>query len=350
MKKALSGAFFFGKIMLVFLKLIEHTYFMGNILDLSFPGTGDIASDKPVSGTITTQNLVPAGTATAASAVEIQTSGIDTVAIQTVGTYTGALTPQVTVDGSNWITLTGTPLLKTDGVYSATIPSAIQGVFVMDVSGYQKARLSANAAVTGSVVVSLRGSSNNASVAISNPLPTGTNSIGTVVLGAPATATTTSITKAEDAIHATADSGVQMLGVRYETILAAQAAGDYSFINVDDLSKLVTKPYSSQVNDLQGLTSAMTLVADTAVIAAPGASIKNMVTWVHVINTHATVGTEVHIKDGSTIIDRFYVAALSDKYQTYPTPLKTTANTALNAANVTTGSNTYVAAGGYKGL
>lgn len=325
---------------------------MGNILDLSNPGPGSLAADNAFSGVISIINSVPngPGAATPLSAVQINTQGADTVAIQTVGTYTGALTPQVSVDGVNWITMLGTPLLKTDGTYSATIPSAIAGIFIADVAAYQLFRMTALAAVTGSVTVSLRASIGTGSVAIDTPLPPGTNSIGTVVIGAPATATTTSITKAEDAIHATGDSGVMSLAVRYETILAAQAAGDYSFINVDDLSKLVTKPYSNQVNDLQGLTAAMTLVADTAVMAAPGAAVRNMVTWVHVINTHATVGTEVQIKDGVTVIDRFYAPALTDKIYFYPTPLKITANTAFNAANVTTGSNTYVAAGGYKGL
>ncbi len=162
-------------------------------------------------------------------------------------------------------------------------------------------------------------------------------------------AAATSPAKAEDAVHANADVGMQTLGVRYETNNAAptSAAGDYGFMQIDDMGKLVTSPHAPPVNQRQGITAAMTGTADTAVLAAAGASIRNYVTGIHVVNTHATVGTEVQIKDGATVIDRFYVPALSERTREYPVPLKGTANTAINAANVTTGSNVYVQAVGF---
>ena len=163
-----------------------------------------------------------------------------------------------------------------------------------------------------------------------------------------ANATTTPV-KAEDAAHANADTGIPALGVRYETnnLAPTSAAGDYGFMQIDDMGKLVTSPHAPPVNQRQGITAAMTGTADTAVLAAAGASIRNYVTGIHVVNTHATVGTEVQIKDGTTVIDRFYVPALSERTREYPVPLKGTANTAINAANVTTGSNTYVQAVGF---
>lgn len=164
-----------------------------------------------------------------------------------------------------------------------------------------------------------------------------------------AASATGSPAKAEDAAHASADVGVMALGVRYETTNAAptSAANDYGFIQIDHMGKTVTMPYSTPVNQVQGITAAMTGTGDTQVLAAGAASVRNYVTGIHVVNTHATVGTEVQIKDGSTVIDRFYVAALSEQRREYPTPLKGTAATALNAANVTTGSNTYVQAVGF---
>ncbi len=117
--------------------------------------------DISASGTISTRNLVPAGVATADSAVEITLGeGQNTIAFQTVGTYTGALTLQGTVDGTNWVSFAGTPILNANtGLWLATITSALQSVFFAKVSGMAKVRISANAAVTGSVAVTLAASS-----------------------------------------------------------------------------------------------------------------------------------------------------------------------------------------------
>lgn len=109
------------------------------------------------SGTITTQNLVPAGVPTAASAVTVSVSANTALRIQTVGTYTGALSLQGTVDGSTWVTVGGTPLTPdASGTAAATIVSAAQGTYKANVSGFSRVRITALAAVTGSVVVTLR--------------------------------------------------------------------------------------------------------------------------------------------------------------------------------------------------
>jgi hypothetical protein len=138
---------------------------------------------------ITTQNLLTPTTglatgATANSSVYIDTRGSSTVSIQVTGTYTGVLTAQGTLDGTNWVALSGTGLLNINtGAYSATVASAATGMFQADVSGFAQFRLTANAAVTGTAVVTLRATSTAAMFALDNALPTGTNSIGTVQLG-----------------------------------------------------------------------------------------------------------------------------------------------------------------------
>ncbi|MFT3671302.1 hypothetical protein [Aestuariivirga sp.] len=93
--------------------------------------------------------------ATANSAVEIDVSNAATLIFQTVGTYTGALSIQGTVDGTNWITLGGADLIIrfTTGVKSASVASALQDIWGVDVSGLLKARVTALAAVTGNVTV-----------------------------------------------------------------------------------------------------------------------------------------------------------------------------------------------------
>lgn len=134
---------------------------------------GTVQFDTTASGNITTQNLNPnSGTATAGSTVALALNGTGTVTIQVTGTYTGALTPQVTTDGSNWVTQAGntTLLNMANGGYSATIASASTGIWQIEVNGHAQFRLTALGAVTGTAVVSLRGAQGTSQVTVSNGL------------------------------------------------------------------------------------------------------------------------------------------------------------------------------------
>ena len=127
-------------------------------------------ADLTGNGSITTQNLNPnSGAATAGSTVAVTSvnSG-DTLAIQVTGTYTGALTVQGTVDGSNWI---AAPLVINYGAntQSSTIPSAAVGIFQVGTEGFTAVRVTALGAMTGTAVVTLRETVTDASVAIDGP-------------------------------------------------------------------------------------------------------------------------------------------------------------------------------------
>jgi hypothetical protein len=113
---------------------------------------------KRVSGVITTQNLVPAGVATANSAVAIPVVGIGFVGVQVTGTYTGALSAQVTVNGVNWVTLgsAGTFTRGTTGATAATITSAEQDFYTVNVRGAKNFRVTGLAAVTGTAFISIQ--------------------------------------------------------------------------------------------------------------------------------------------------------------------------------------------------
>src|SRR3990167_2446180 len=132
-------------------------------------------------GNITTQNLVPAGAATTGSAVVAQVeSGASTAGIDIQGTYTGALTLQGQVANGAWVTLSNTAGVLTnasDGSAALTIASGATGIRRASVSGYTAVRVTALAAVTGTAQVSI---SVDASLAIGDALPAGTNNIGDV--------------------------------------------------------------------------------------------------------------------------------------------------------------------------
>ena len=92
----------------------------------------------------------------------------------------------------------------------------------------------------------------------------------------------------------------------------------------------------------------ITNTADVVLQAAAGSGIKNYLTGLSVANPSATA-TEVVVKDGSTVIWRGYLAALLPLTKIpFQTPLQSTANTALNVACITTGTQTYINAQGYK--
>lgn len=142
-----------------------------------------VPADTTATGSITTQNLNPnSGTATASSTVaSASLNGGATVSIQVTGTYTGALTPQVTVDNSNWVNLGSTGLVNVGtNVYSATIASAATGMWQANVAGSLKFRISALGAVTGTAVVSIQISSGAGAVFLDAPLPAGSAVIGAV--------------------------------------------------------------------------------------------------------------------------------------------------------------------------
>lgn len=112
-----------------------------------------------VTGTITTQNLVSAGVATAGSSVEIITTNKKGIVVQITGTYTGALSIQISVNNTTWVTLAGaSAVLDVAGVVSpaATIASAAVGVYSVAIPGPTRCRVTALGAVTGSAGLTIR--------------------------------------------------------------------------------------------------------------------------------------------------------------------------------------------------
>lgn len=159
---------------------------------------GASTSSGTVRGTILARNIgSPNGnTVTADSTVSLTLNGdYDTISIQTVGTYTGALTVQVTLNGSDWIALGGTTALinVSTAATSATIASASQGIFQADVSGFAGVRVTALAAFTGSVAVTLQAGTGAGVMGVDTPivLATGTSTVGSFTQVANATPGTT---------------------------------------------------------------------------------------------------------------------------------------------------------------
>jgi len=106
------------------------------------------------------------------------------------------------------------------------------------------------------------------------------------------------------------------------------------------IGALVTKPYAIPEADwtYAGPLAGIATGSDTVVQAAGGAGIRRYVTGMQVQNASATA-TEFQIRDGTTPVWRTLLPAnLGPTNIDFPTPLRSTANAALNIQAVTAGA------------
>jgi hypothetical protein len=154
---------------------------------------------------------------------------------------------------------------------------------------------------------------------------------------------------AHDAV--VAGSPVRIAGRAVTANYTAVATGDVADLISTLVGALISKPFSIPELDWQyaGVTGGITGTTDVVLKAAAAAGIRNYVTSIDFRNAHATVATEVVIKDGATVIWRQLLpAAMAAPVEiTFPTPLRGTAATAVNFACLTTGAQVYVNAQGY---
>ncbi len=152
--------------------------------------------------------------------------------------------------------------------------------------------------------------------------------------------------------HDGADSGnpVKVGGRAIVADITAVAAADRTDMLTDTLGHQLVRPYALHENLVQGVTAAIVDTTNTSLIAAGAAGVRNYLTSLTVINSHATVSTVVEIRDGpTTVIHRGYALAAGGGYAiTFPTPLRGTAATALTVSCITTGASVYVSASGYR--
>jgi len=104
--------------------------------------------------------------------------------------------------------------------------------------------------------------------------------------------------------------------------------------------KQIMQPYESEANSWSYAAPAGGLVTTTGVTAkaAAGAGLRNYVTSIQVINSHQTIGTEVVIRDGAagTVLHRGWAQFTGGGYAIeFPVPLRGTANTLIEIAEVT---------------
>lgn len=275
-----------------------------------------------ISGSITTQNLVPNGSATSNSAVEILLSGTSILSIQVTGTYTGALSLQVTNDNVRWETVTATSLCNfVTGAYTANIASGTVGVFIADVGSFLKARITGLSAVTGTALVTLRSASIPLSSA-AKPIPAGSNAIGGVTQSGvwtvqPGnTANTTPWMIGGAAAHSAAASGNpvytggKIVPTTIPTIDTTLVAGDASAIPISTSNQKIVKPFGTSELDYHFNFSTLSSVTTVQqLVPSPGsASIRNYITGITLQTDTLGASGNMWIMDGSLTVSSIAIS------------------------------------------
>lgn len=150
--------------------------------------------------------------------------------------------------------------------------------------------------------------------------------------------------------HDGIDSGNPIkTGVRARSAVITSVASDDRADSIGTLQGyVITYPYALPQSALTGTASA-TGTADTAIIAAQGVGVTINVTTLTIYND-STTNTFVNIKDGATTRLVLPAPAKGGAMVTLPSPLRITANTALNFASAAGVTTMYVSAVGFAGI
>lgn len=260
--------------------------------------------------------------------VEISSGTFTAVGVQLTGTWVATIEFEGTLNGSTWVAIGAQSAGAGNGEISSTTSN---GVYFIVAVGLNKVRVRASSFTSGSVIVDFRGGIGGSFASWHRlcDISTGQGAHDAAISGNPVRA-----------------------GARGRTSdVTAVANDDTADLVTDTVGKLITLPYAIPENFLSGVTAGITGTSNTSVIAAQGAGVRIYVTQLLVTNAHNTVNTVVEIKDNTTVIYRGFAAKGGGGFSlTFPVPLRLAANVALQAANITTGSETYVSASGYKAV
>lgn len=144
-------------------------------------------------------------------------------------------------------------------------------------------------------------------------------------------------------------SPFRMGNVARTAITPVSLTGDAVDAPATMLGVPIMRPYT--IPELEWTYAGAGAVVNTTdvVVKALLASNRQYLTSIQMQNTHATVGTEIVLKDGATVIWRGFAPANMQALHeiNFNIPLKTNVGAALNFACITTGANVYVNAQGF---
>lgn len=147
------------------------------------------------------------------------------VSFQITGISGDTITFEATADGTNWVSFRCVDVATGIAATTATANGIYRGAAV----GFWKVRARISTYSAGTITV-------KAMRVVAGPLDEAGAAIAAIVPGTGAT----NLGKAEDAVHASGDTGVMALAVRKDTAAAVAADGDYIPLTVDGTGRLWT--------------------------------------------------------------------------------------------------------------
>jgi hypothetical protein len=267
------------------------------------------------------QEIVTSNLARVGSVASVDTTGYNSIVVQLTGTWSGTQAFEVSNDGTTWSVVGG--WLVAGAASPVNSPTA-NGHWVCPCAGrFFRVRFSAY--TSGVAVVNL--------VLKNSPafFPASTPSVNINQIGASSLA-------AEDSAATTVPMLVGGI-VRTALPAATVVAGDAVRATFSRSGQLVVKQFAP--GDLDFIVNTtVTTATQTAIRAAQGANICQNVTQITYQNTNATA-TTLTIQDASATLIAISVPASMTLAQqlTFPTPLRGSANAALNYTAGTTGAS-----------
>lgn len=261
------------------------------------------------------------------SMAKVETTGYNSVVVQLAGTWAGTQSFEVSNDGTTWNACAGWSV--TGGAAPVTSATA-NGHWLLPCAGrYFRVRFSAYTSGVAAVVLALK--NQPAFFPTSSPNIAANSSVNISQIGAGAIVAEDTASTANPLIV----GGVVRTALPASTVVA----GDAVRSTFSRSGQIVTK--ENAPGDLDFYVNAtVTTNAQTAIRAAQGANIIQSVTQITYQNTNATA-TTLTIQDGSTTLIAISVpGSMTEPRQLiFPTPLRGTANTALNYLAGTTGAS-----------
>jgi hypothetical protein len=203
------------------------------------PGDGTNSQVVQQKYALTTSDILQSAATATGNGVALSTDGMSTAVATVTGTFVGTITFEGTEDNSRWDSLN----VSQAGTNTIGSTATAAGSYTINVAGYTQMRARISAYTSGSITVTAHATPHTGPARVVNAnLVAGSAAIGTVgVTSVVPGVAATSLGKAEDAVHASGDTGVMALTVRRDTSAASSGTtGDYEPLSTNSTGQLWT--------------------------------------------------------------------------------------------------------------
>lgn len=303
-----------------------------------------------VAGTV---QVTQSGAWTASVVGTVGASVIGTVPVTQAGAWTASVVGTVgaSIIGTVPVVQSGTVISSISGAITvASVQTAVavtqQGAWTSSVVGTVGASVIGTVPVTqaGAWTASVVGSVNVSGSVVGFQGGMQISSIsGTVVVASIVG------TFAEDSAATTADPGINILGVRNDTVSSVVSADkDYSSFTVDSAGRTVNKPFAPEESAIRGVASVLGATS-VLTIAAAGTGLKNYITDVWLANSGgATTLVTFTDSDASVLGKAIVPASGGNNLVGLNVPMVTSLNKGFLAVSGSATSILSITAHGYK--